>query len=73
MDNNLYDPVQVAHMEINGRNIWTFLFRTTIGDYYLTEHECPGKEILEDYIGRYEDKAAQAFKRIATKMIHGKA
>ena len=67
----LYEPQQIEHAVINGRNVWTWLFQTTLGEYYLTQYEEKGPDpwINDAYIGRSQNKAAATFKKAVKKLL----
>lgn len=50
-----------------------YLLKSDLGDLYIVQHEQPGLELKDDYMGWSNTKADQAYKRIATKMVNGKA
>ena len=50
-----------------------YLLKSDLGDLYIVQHEQPGFELIDDYMGWSNAKAQQAYKRIATKMVNGKA
>jgi len=61
---------QIDHAVINGRNVWTYLVQTTIGDYYFTQYENKDDPFITDaYIGMNERKASAAFKRAVKKLL----
>lgn len=50
-----------------------YLLQSDLGDLYIVQHEEPGYELKDDYMGWSNTKAQQAYKRIAAKMVNGKA
>lgn len=62
----------MQHITINNRNAWIYLIQSNLGDLYITQHECVGYELIDDYIGWSPEKAEKSFKRITHKMIDGK-
>lgn len=59
--------------KIDGRGVYMYLLQSDLGDLYIVQHEEPGYELKDDYMGWSNTKAQQAYKRIATKMVNGKA
>lgn len=59
--------------KIDGRSVFMYLLKSDLGDLYIVQHEQPGFELKDDYMGWSNTKADQAYKRIATKMVNGKA
>lgn len=68
---DLYEPVTMSRATVNGRNVWHFIFRTTVGDFHLVEHEAPGLELIDDYLGRSEQKAGKAYDKAVKKVLKG--
>lgn len=69
----LTSPAQMEHVTVNGRNLWHYLFQTTIGDLHIVQHEAPVEmNIIDDYMGWSNAKAEQAFQKIASMMLKGK-
>lgn len=70
---DLYEPHVLAQSKIDRREIWHYMFPTTIGELHVIQHEAPKeRNILDDYIGWSNTKANQTYIRITTKMINGK-
>ena len=71
---DLYEPFPLRHAVIDGRNIWTYQIKTTVGDFYVTEYEkpYPDCEIADAYLGRSGYKADRAFDATAAAMLKGK-
>ena len=61
------------HSKIDGRGVFMYLLQSDLGDLYIVQHEEPGYELKDDYMGWSNAKAQQAYKRIASKMVNGKA
>lgn len=69
----LTSPAQMEHVTVNGRNLWHYLFQTTIGDLHIVQHEVKVEmNIVDDYMGWSNAKAEQAFHRMATRMLQDK-
>ena len=58
--------------EFNGRHVWNYLIPSTIGNLYVVQHECVGLEVVDDYIGRSEQRAEQKFVQVTKKLLDGK-
>ena len=70
---NRAEPQVIEQAKVNGRGAWIYMLPSTLGDLYIVQHEQPGMELIDDYMGWSDGKAAKAFRTIATKMVNGKA
>ena len=70
---DLIAPALMEHVVINSRNVWHYLFQSTIGDLHIVQHEVKGEmNIVDDYMGWSNAKAEAAFHRMATRMLRDK-
>ena len=70
---DLVTPVTVHEMAVEGRYIWHYLFHSTIGDLHVVQHQVKGEmNIVDDYIGWFEEKAKVAYNRMAIRMLRDK-
>ncbi len=70
---DLVSPAIMEHMKINSRNLWHYMFQTTIGDIHIVQHEVKDEmNIVDDYMGYSNDRAQMAFHRMGTRMLRDK-
>jgi hypothetical protein len=70
---DLYEPGILQSVTVNGRHAWLYEMQTTIGNLFLVQHEKPIEmNIVDDYMGWSNQRAEQAFHRIATRMLRDK-
>lgn len=65
--------VVVNHMTMNGRGAWHYRIDSDIGEIHLVQHEAPTMELMDDYLGHFNNPKAEAiFKKVCAKMVAGK-
>lgn len=66
---NLGIAQTMEHVNVNGKNAWHYLIPTNLSDIHVVQYEGEGFELHDTYIGFSDQKAEQAFKRVAKKML----
>ena len=68
-----YEPLLLKQAVINKQHAFLWAFETTLGDYFLVQHELKTLELIDDYIGRDDMKASRVFDNTLFDIIKGKA
>ena len=65
-------PTETRHeAKINGRSVFLHVAHLDIGDLFVVEHEDIGLMLIDDYIGRDEEKAETIYKRAVKRIVNG--
>lgn len=71
MNKEIYPVETVIKSTINGRQVVVYSINTSIGEFFISEHEALCKEVITDYIGYDKDKALKAYNRNCTRILKG--
>ena len=65
-------PTKTRHeAKINGRSVFLHVAHLDIGDLFVVEHEDCGLGLVDDYMGRNEEKAEAIYRRAVKRIVNG--